>query len=302
MIRYVKHTDIDFAKWDACVDDAANGLLYVQSFFLNNLCQWDALVLNNYEAVMPLPFRKKFSIPYIFTPGYAAQTGVFGNHLTAEIIHKFISAVPQQFKFIQLNANEGNEIATFANCNVVQRSNFVLDLQAPYQILENNFTKDCRKNIRQAKKNNLVLTQYIPIETVFTFYQQTYGEHIKKGSQQDFVNFKQVCEVAVAQKKGFTVGVANHEGELVSASFWGIDKRRLYYLLGAPTANGKKLGATYFLINAIIEQYAGSGLSLDFEGSDIESVAAFYKQFAPQEKKYPLITINRLPFYLKWLK
>ncbi len=97
-------------------------------------------------------------------------------------------------------------------------------------------------------------------------------------------------------------GIKDATGELLSASFWGVDGKRVYYLLGAPTDKGKKIGATYFLINHLVELYAGSNLLLDFEGSDISSVASFYRQFSPDEKKYQLITINRLPFYLRWFK
>jgi hypothetical protein len=41
---------------------------------------------------------------------------------------------------------------------------------------------------------------------------------------------------------------------------------------------------------------------LDFEGSDIPNLAFFYSSFGAVNQAYPALKINRLPFYLKWLK
>jgi hypothetical protein len=56
------------------------------------------------------------------------------------------------------------------------------------------------------------------------------------------------------------------------------------------------------LVNAFIQEHAGSDSLLDFEGSDIESVDRFYTGFGAEIRPYPSLHINRLPFYLRWLK
>ncbi|WP_315816464.1 hypothetical protein [Paraflavitalea speifideaquila] len=56
-------------KWDRCIADAPNGLIYGYSFYLDKMADnWDGLVLNNYEAVMPLPWKKKWGIYYLAHP------------------------------------------------------------------------------------------------------------------------------------------------------------------------------------------------------------------------------------------
>ena len=44
---------------------------------------WDALVEDDYVSVMPLPYRKKMGVTYIFPPTMTQQLGVFSheNHL-----------------------------------------------------------------------------------------------------------------------------------------------------------------------------------------------------------------------------
>ena len=66
-IVYTKHTYIDKQKWDECILKSHNGLIYSTAAYLDSMAgSWDALILNDYEAVMPLPWRKKFGIQYIY--------------------------------------------------------------------------------------------------------------------------------------------------------------------------------------------------------------------------------------------
>src|SRR5687767_14846783 len=59
-LQYLHRKQIDTRKWDQCITNAANGLIYARSFYLDTMASnWDALVLGDYEAVMPLTWRKK---------------------------------------------------------------------------------------------------------------------------------------------------------------------------------------------------------------------------------------------------
>lgn len=66
--------------------------------------------------------------------------------------------------------------------------------------------------------------------------------------------------------------------------------------------NGKTLGASHTLIDAFIKDHSGQNLLLDFEGSDIHSLAHFYSSFGAREEKYSAIKLNRLPAPFKWFK
>ncbi|HEU0112812.1 MAG TPA: hypothetical protein VFQ73_18195, partial [Flavisolibacter sp.] len=60
-IQYYPGKSINKQAWDKCISNASNGLIYACSTYLDTMSDnWDALVLNNYEAVMPLPWRKKY--------------------------------------------------------------------------------------------------------------------------------------------------------------------------------------------------------------------------------------------------
>jgi hypothetical protein len=97
-IYYKKREEIDIAKWDQCIEKSSNGLIYAYSFYLDHTADnWDALILNDYEAVMPLPWRKKFQFYYLYQPTFTAQLGIFGNNISAQLIENFLEAIPSKF-------------------------------------------------------------------------------------------------------------------------------------------------------------------------------------------------------------
>ena len=60
-IHYLRRYEIDTKKWDQCIIESDNGLIYAHAFYLDHMAkQWDALVMGNYDAVMPLPFNQKW--------------------------------------------------------------------------------------------------------------------------------------------------------------------------------------------------------------------------------------------------
>ena len=88
---------------------------------------------------------------------------------------------------------------------------------------------------------------------------------------------------------------------MASAVFLFYGKRASYILVGNHP-DGKTAGASHALINAFIRDHAGQDLILDFEGSDISSLAFFYSSFGAVPELYPEIRLNRLPFWMKWIK
>ena len=79
-------------------------------------------------------------------------------------------------------------------------------------------------------------------------------------------------------------------------------KGAIHYILGAPTEEGRKLNASHVLIDRVLEEHASSNLTFDFEGSEIPSVASFYKKFGVNAYTYFGLKVNRLPFPLYLLK
>src|SRR5439155_19223856 len=111
-IRYLTRNQLDTTKWDSAIDKAGNGLIYAYSFYLDKMSQhWDALVLNDYEAVMPLAWNRKYGISYIDQPFLTAQLGLFGENISPGILTTFLNAIPSKFKYWDFYLNRANVFA-----------------------------------------------------------------------------------------------------------------------------------------------------------------------------------------------
>src|SRR5277367_495617 len=54
-IKYLVRSEIDTEKWDRCILNASNGLIYARSFYLDSMAEnWSALVEGDFQNVMPL--------------------------------------------------------------------------------------------------------------------------------------------------------------------------------------------------------------------------------------------------------
>ena len=54
-IRFLRRSEIDLDKWDDTIAKATHSLPYAFSWYLDAVAEhWDALVMDDYKAVMPL--------------------------------------------------------------------------------------------------------------------------------------------------------------------------------------------------------------------------------------------------------
>ena len=141
-ITYLPQANIDKQKWDQCIETAGNGLIYAWSFYLDAMSKnWDALIMNDYEAVMPLTWNKKYGIYYLYQPFFTAQLGVFGNNLSSKIVQSFLESIPVKFKYWDFNLNEKNLFA-IPGFKMYERSNYILSLEKSYEELYGSLCKE----------------------------------------------------------------------------------------------------------------------------------------------------------------
>jgi hypothetical protein len=298
-IHYVQQHEIDKAKWDACISTADNSLIYAYSHYLDSMANnWDGLVLNDYEVVMPLTGNKKYGIDYLYQPAFTASLGVFGNDLTEELITEFINAIPKKFKLIEIALNHKN-LVTHQDFTI--RNNYVLNLNNDYKTLTDQYKENIRRNIKKAQQLGCIVKKDIPVADVIALAKPAM-QQLTNVKDKDYNNFDKLYHLLHQQKKAITYGVFSSANELVSSCVYFFDNKRAYYILVGNHPNGKTLGASHYLIDRFINDHAGQNLLLDFEGSDIRNLAFFYSSFGATLETYPFLKINNLPFWAKWLK
>lgn len=295
-IQYLTRLQIDTTRWDQCISRASNGRIYAFAGYLDTMsANWDALVLNDYEAVMPLTWNSKYGIRYLYQPFLAAQLGVFGS----DDVQAFINAIPGHFRYVDIYLNSANTNAV-KGASVLLRDNYVLDLNHPYENLATAYRENIRRNIKKAKQAGCTVVKGFDVETVINLASTQMHQH-DKNVDENIARFRQLYAKLKDQGLAATYGISL-QGEVIASCVFFFSHNRAYYILVGNHPNGKTIGASHALIDAFIADYAGQDLLLDFEGSDIRNLAFFYSSFGAIQEIYPAVKINRLPFYLKWLK
>ena len=300
-IQYITQQNIDKAKWDACINNASNGLIYGYSFYLDHLAKhWDALVLNDYEAVMPLTWNKKYGFSYLYQPPFVACSGVFGNNITASIVTKFLKAVRAKFKLIEISLNHGNLFPNQDNSLLI-KDNFVLSLDKGYDELYNDYRENIKRNIKRSLQAGCYCKTNLPVQDIIALNKEQL-RHLVSLTDTDYENFRLLYEHLFEKKMAITYGIYGSNNELLSSCVYFFSHNRAYYILVGNHPNGKTLGASHYLIDRFIADNCNKDLLLDFEGSDIRNLAFFYSSFGAMVENYPALRINDLPWWAKWMK
>lgn len=300
-IQYLPQQQIDKTKWDSRISNAPNSLIYAYAFYLDHMARnWDALVLNDYEMVMPLTWNKKYGIHYLYQPFLTAQLGIFGKNITEELVGNFIQAIPSKFRFIEISLNSGNIFSIPPGFSIL-RNNYVLDLSKPHQVLFQSYRDNIKRNIKKAKQSGCTAQKDFDVEKVIELALQQMKNYGKETTD-NVDRFRSLYKFLHAKQMATTYGILTPQNELIASCVFFFSHHRAYYILVGNHPNGKTTGASHALIDEFIKDHAGKTMLLDFEGSDISNLALFYSSFGAKEEKYPALRLNRLPFYLKWMK
>ena len=299
-IQYLPHEKIDKEKWDQCIQTSGNGLIYAYSWYLDRMADhWDGLVFGNYELVMPLPWRKKMGIHYLYHPAFVAQLGLFGNSISSEVLQQFFLAIPGKFKYWDMPLNYNNRFA-LRDYHLNQRANYILPLHKPYDELYKAYRENSRRNIKKAQGYGCMVKKGIDINEVISLAKDQPQQ--SETSDQDYSNFRSLFEKLKQEEKAICYGIYSGQDQLLSSCALVDSNNRWYYILVGNHPNGRTLGASHLLIDVIIKDHAEKEVILDFEGSDIRNLAFFYSSFGSFEESYATVHLNRLPWYIKWAK
>ena len=299
MIRHLKHNEIDKIRWDECIRLSDNGLIYACSWYLDVVCpQWEALVQDDYQYVMPLPVNKRFGIAYLYTPLYAQQLGIFGKGIPSEQITEFLGHIPDSIRLWDIKLNEQN-IYGKGRFTSRERKNFTLDISSPYETVRSGYNRNCRRNIRKAEESGLQEGEGLSAHDFALFVRQNLKDQIHDLDRKAVGLLESVTGEALKRKSCEIVTLQDAAGSIHAAGSFLFYKERVIFSVCASTSEGKEQHAMSMLVDQQIRKYAGTYDLFDFSGSEIEGIAYFNAGFGATEAIYPLIHLNRLNWVLR---
>lgn len=295
MINYLRHHEIEKAKWDECIENSVNGLIYGRSWFLDIVCPgWDALVEEDYTAVFPLTHGRKYGICYLYQPYFTQQLGVFSRkHLTADLVTEFLTAIPPKFRFAEIHLNSMNR--TDPGLFTPKASvNLELDLINTYENLRKNYDQNAKRNLKKALDARVVIDRKTDPDDLITLFKENRGGAEKNLKFRHYAVLRELMFHCLKNRKGILLGARLPEGNLCASAFLLTDRSRIIFHFAASGKESRETGAMFLLIDSVIRENAGKTITLDFEGSNDPNVARFYKSFGAVSCNYTRVTINRL--------
>lgn len=301
MIQFQSQSQIDLKKYDSCVQRDQSSLPYAHSWYLNAVCeQWDCLVLDDYQAVWPLPFRKKAGLKYYFRPFGIQQLGIYSRAaLNDEIIAAFISEMARQVRFADIYLNEGQTLLSSSKTDWVlqEQRNQKLSISGSYQGIYENFSQNLKRKLKKTAKANLELFEHDGPQVILDLFKEHKGQELKLNPT-FYRDIKQLLFLLMHKGLAKVYTVYGGPNQLLAGAVFIHYNKRSIFLFSANSPLGKELNAMAYLINEYLIYHSGKFDYLDFEGSNLEGLGRFYSSFGADDYSYSRLYLNRLPWPL----
>lgn len=295
-VKYLKHSEIDFQKWDKRLSQSAFRHPTLESWYLNVVApNWSAVVVDDYEICTPFFIQTKWGISYASKPPFVQQLG----NITTNS-NKCFQALDHLPKRVMLVESPGNETERDTE-QFPLYNNYCLSLKESYETLRASFNSNTKRNINKAKKAEVQVSLCDDVEFVFQFF-KSYNQ--KNGLSEAHLNvLKRLLKEGFQNAKVKCYIAKNTSAEPLAMALITSAFNRHVYTLATSSESGMRQNAMFAIVDSIIKEHCETDNALlDFEGSNIEGVARFYKGFGAMNRPYPFYKINKLSWPISLFK
>jgi Acetyltransferase (GNAT) domain len=294
--RFLERKDIDTLRWHTCLLTASAPTIYCRWEVLDRLAPgWSAVVLGNYEQVMPVTTKSKYGVRYWYMPAFMAHTGVVGGGRPEDYLDKMLQAVPRNIRYWDIDLKEEQAPAEVGG-HLLERTNMFLPLKAA---AEKGFHRLATRMLNKASEAGCLIKSATSVVAAIDFYRRQYA-HLNL-SNNDYDCLRQVFEWA-GDHGMMRVYHAVVNDNLVGVYGLLCDDHWVYSVFGGTSRQGKEIGAFYLLTSTALKEFENSNTVFRFEGSDKKGIADFNAQFGASRIAYQHLRVNRLPWPLRLLK
>ncbi|MEM6298193.1 MAG: hypothetical protein AAF740_05830 [Bacteroidota bacterium] len=303
-IIWLSRDKIDDAKWDDCIRRSRLPLIYALSWYLDTTSpNWAGLVQlsdENYKAVLPLPVRYSFGVPFLKQPFLSQQLGFFSELPLPDSTQKqFLGELHTKYKYVADYAfNTSNTLRVEGQLETQQTH--YLDLNQPYAALLANYRLDRRHRLRQVLRDPPRVIQVNDPEPLLRMFQASVANKIQGGVPEQFYTiFRALFHQISAQKIENQLCYTLDEQGNPEAGIWLVTwQRHTIYLFNAAYDHARKKNGRTFMLDQFIQRHANTPMILDFESAQAREVADFYASFGAKPYTFWKWYYNALPFWV----
>ena len=311
MIRYLNHSEIDPEKWNQAIRNSLSPNVLAEYELLDLLTgddTWHALVDDDYQAVMPLPTRKKGVLKYVYTPFFLPQMGIFYRQdIQMSVYVRLLEEISKHYVLADLLMNEQNardiDELEFPPYFV----SYKLPMHLPYNELYSQFHENTKRNIKAAQKQqSRVIVQEEKVADIIALFRANKGsEEAVHFRDDDYARLQRVSDYLLEHNLLEIYGVRTSDNKLAAGALFVKDGKRRWFWFSGRDNQLSECKPMFLLLDAYIRDHAESDLDLDFNGSSNPNVARLYQGFGSRVLTIPFHRIFKNKFWetilSKWL-
>ena len=294
MIKRLKYHEIDFNKYNACIENSLQNSDYAQREFLDIVTgkSWELIIYDDYEAVMPVPLIVKFGFKIVLMPKLCQQLGIFSNQDSVYINNLFYNYLTKNYIVLFYAFNGNNEVS-----NIGLKKSYIIP-KNQYSEVKKRYSIHRRRNVRIIGdlEKNIIFRNSLKSEDKAFFVENMKG--IKK--KEDASIYFDLMQTLYEQKL-MNIEILEYKNQIESMAGLYCVKTNHYLSL---FVNKNPLSNTN-IPSVVIDNYLKKTIAdqdFDFMGSDVENVAKFNERFGAIAYKYPIVSNSKKELLIQILK
>lgn len=283
MIKILKHSQIDFEKYQYCLRNGTQYKYSAESSFLDIVTrtQWDLVVYQDYKAIMPVPYIRKLGMKIVVNPKLCQQLGVFSDKDCKEINDQMLYFLLSKYNVWKYTFNSSN---TFSN-PLSKKKNYFLSSDS-YDVVSSNYSPKRKRKLRLAPevKNKTNVTTNIAVSEAEEFIRSHMMGTRNADDLEDYINiFLTFYQSGHLFFYGFY-----YENKLINLLAIYKNDRTAVLLGSFNNKEFAKIGGSSILVDRAIKDHISDHI-FDFEGSEIAAVEEFFRGFRPATEYYSVL-------------
>lgn len=292
MIRRLKYHEIDFVKYAQCLENSEQRKYSAAKDFLDttSTMPWEILVYKDYEAVMPVPFVRKYGMKIVHNPKLCQQLGVFSSKDNVDLNEAFLEYLEKNYMIRAYPFNDVNQLRT----KIRIKKNFLLYPD----VYEKVYSRYSPKRKRKLRLDEAVVKES-EIRTISYDIAKAFIEANTIGLSKDNDLFEFMRIFKSFYKLNYLKFTAFYYQQQIINVIATYSDGNMVALLG--NFNDKdyiRLSGASVLIDHIIKENIETHI-FDFEGGELPNIEEFFRGFRPELRPYGIIENSKKNLFKK---
>lgn len=289
---YLKNNQISKDLWNKSLNKCINANTYCYSWYLDTVANdWDAIVSEKYDILMPLPISGKFHFN-VYQPLLTPKLGIFySREISKTELNLFVSKLPQNIKNIKLNFNKFNTISL--NKNILKKETYSIDLYSNYIDLFNNYSNYIKHNLENAKnKKYYVINGIAPNEIIAFLNKTNYYENTK-----NYDILRRVLSLTTLRRLSKVTAAFSEKNELIGIAIYILSANLIDLVVASAISNDEEIYALLF--DKFFQINANKNLTLNLEIYNNDLIERTLRELGSKKYYFGQLSIRKKPLLLK---